>query len=318
MIDNKRDNASSRVAAGLYNPIALRTGKASWKAKQLFPDSETFYLSHQTGSFVVPRPLIKPFSSIEYANAWEARTVEPGYNDFIDVFTGSSYVESNHGYGQVLKSGNLEIAGFLDESHNRWKKAGCFSSERFDDSRLSIAESGVTYDNKSYHSIILCRGIEELTGSYFPRDILRTMKGELLLIECEGLDEDVIMSSGIFILPVGNGRFKVGATYNPRDTSAEPTPEGRQELESKLSELISNPYKVINHLAGIRPASRDRKPIVGEHPTLNNLFILNGLGSKGVTLAPYFAKQLIDHILSGAPLDPEADIQRHLKFFPNA
>jgi hypothetical protein len=34
------------------------------------------------------------------------------------------------------------------------------------------------------------------------------------------------------------------------------------------------------------------------------------MGTKGCSLAPYFARQLCDHLCSGLPILPEADVKR--------
>jgi glycine/D-amino acid oxidase-like deaminating enzyme len=41
------------------------------------------------------------------------------------------------------------------------------------------------------------------------------------------------------------------------------------------------------------------------HPQHKNLGIFNGLGSKGISLAPYWANHLVEHILEKKPLDSE-------------
>ena len=38
--------------------------------------------------------------------------------------------------------------------------------------------------------------------------------------------------------------------------------------------------------------------------------IFNGLGSRGVLLAPWCAQHLTDHLFKGVPLDPEVDLER--------
>jgi len=48
-----------------------------------------------------------------------------------------------------------------------------------------------------------------------------------------------------------------------------------------------------------------------------NLHVLNGLGTRGVTWAPYLANQLFNHIENNEKLDSEIDIKR-LKGFPSS
>jgi glycine/D-amino acid oxidase-like deaminating enzyme len=73
------------------------------------------------------------------------------------------------------------------------------------------------------------------------------------------------------------------------------------------------PFKIVDHKASVRPANIERRPFVGFHPTYKNVGILNGMGTKGCSLAPFFAKQLADHIISGNEILVEADIKRFTK-----
>jgi glycine/D-amino acid oxidase-like deaminating enzyme len=43
---------------------------------------------------------------------------------------------------------------------------------------------------------------------------------------------------------------------------------------------------------------------------LKNTYIFNGLGAKGVTQSPLFAKYMTNLILDNTPLPPEIDITR--------
>ena len=63
-------------------------------------------------------------------------------------------------------------------------------------------------------------------------------------------------------------------------------------MVEKLKKVIDVPYKIIGQAAGIRPAVKDRRPLVGIHKTHKNLAVLNGLGTRGVMIAPTLAKEL--------------------------
>ena len=70
---------------------------------------------------------------------------------------------------------------------------------------------------------------------------------------------------------------------------------------------------MVQHEAGVRPSSNDRRPILGAHPQQKNIYIFNGLGAKGVMLAPYFAQQLGANITAGKAIDKEASVERYYR-----
>ncbi len=78
----------------------------------------------------------------------------------------------------------------------------------------------------------------------------------------------------------------------------------------KLDKVVSNPYEIVGHNAGIRPTVKDRRPLVGIHSKHKQLVMLNGLGTRGVMIAPTMAKQLFKYLEDGEPLDSEIDIWR--------
>jgi glycine oxidase len=114
----------------------------------------------------------------------------------------------------------------------------------------------------------------------------------------------------VFILPLGNSLFKVGATYNWNDKTNTPTQEGKQELIDRIKEILTCDFEIVSHYAGIRPTVKDRKPLVGTHREFSNIHILNGLGTRGVMLGPAMAKALFEHIELGIPLASEINIKR--------
>ena len=123
----------------------------------------------------------------------------------------------------------------------------------------------------------------------------------------------MVIKSSVFIIPMGNDLYRVGATYKWKDKSNSPTEECKQELLQKLDTFLKCPYEVIDHVAGIRPTVSDRKPLVGRHPKHENVFLLNGLGSRGVMIAPMASQQLFAFIENNVALEPEMDLSRFTK-----
>lgn len=92
-----------------------------------------------------------------------------------------------------------------------------------------------------------------------------------------------------------------------------PSERGLSELKAALNSTLKLPYKIVDHLAAIRPAVKDRRPLVGFHYTLPNVAIFNGMGTKGFSLAPYLANQFADSLLGGYSLQPEINVRRFLQ-----
>ena len=56
---------------------------------------------------------------------------------------------------------------------------------------------------------------------------------------------------------------------------------------------------------------KDRRPLIGLHPKHPQLAVFNGMGTKAVMLAPYFAIAFSDFLETGKELNSEVDIKRY-------
>jgi glycine/D-amino acid oxidase-like deaminating enzyme len=125
----------------------------------------------------------------------------------------------------------------------------------------------------------------------------------------------VILNKGVFILPLGNNLFKVGATYNWDQLHDQPDENAKAELLSKLKKIVPYEFEVINHESGVRPAVIDRRPVIGSHPKHYSLIVFNGFGTKAVMLVPYFANILAQHLIEKLPLHEETNLSRFNKHY---
>jgi len=312
----------SRIAAGLWNPIVFKRMTSSWKADELVKELKVFYTSveKRTASpFYNERVILKPFFSEEEKNFWIKKS-QSDLSQFIDqnIYTPTDQHKNlvmPNSYGIVNNCGNIDMQNFLNACNNLHHEN---KNEVFDYSQLQISEDHVVYKTIKAKSIVFCEGHLVKNNPFFNWIPMNSVKGEILEIEAEGIELDKeILNHNAFIFKLKDKRFKTGATYNWKELNDEPSENGAKELNEKLNGLIKVPYKIIQHKAGVRPSSTDRRPIIGQHPLHKNLFVFNGLGTKGVMLAPYFSKKFVHFYLNKETLDPEVDLKRFYSKFSN-
>jgi glycine/D-amino acid oxidase-like deaminating enzyme len=148
------------------------------------------------------------------------------------------------------------------------------------------------------------------TEYYFKMLPFAPNKGEALIVEIKDLPNQAIYKNNITIVPWKDQLFWVGSNYEWEFTDTKPSIDFRNKMEMALRQLLKIPFNVVDHIAGIRPANQERRPFVGLHPSYPAIGICNGMGTKGCSLAPYFAHQLIAHCEQGSPIHPEASLER--------
>jgi glycine oxidase len=308
--------SSSEVAGGVVNPIVLKRFTLVWQAHTQMNLLQEFYQRleerFQT-KFLHPINTYRKLASVEEQNNWTSVSERPLLKDIMNseiVFKDYKSVEAPFGFGEVKNTGYLNTALFLSVYKNFLQKERLVSEEQFDYSQLVVANDYVEYKGRKARNIIFSEGFGMNNNPYFNYLPLDGAKGEVLTIKANQLDLDVLLKAGRFILPIGNDLYKVGATYEWEDKTDIPTEKGKEELLTDLKEIINCDFEIVDHQAGIRPTVKDRRPLVGKHKSFHNLFVLNGLGTRGVMLAPYLAQKLFDFIEFDLPLEREINIDR--------
>ena len=319
VINNQSQN-SSKIAGGLYNPVILKRFSEVWQAQEQLDLLYSFYgnIEKKLGVKLDYRlPLLRKFYSVEEQNNWFTASDKPNLSKFLstDLITKKwDEIDSPFNFGEVLHSGYLDTALLLEEYKKYLISINCYQEETFDYLQLNINAEYVEYKNIKAKHIIFAEGFGMLLNPFFSKLPLDGTKGELLLIKAPNLDVDVILKSSIFVIPLGNDLYKVGATYNWEDKTNVPTEAAKKEVVANLSELINCDFEIIEHYAGVRPTVKDRRPLVGSHPIHKNIHVLNGLGTRGVMLAPAMAVALFNNIENDIPLDKNIDISRIKNF----
>jgi hypothetical protein len=300
----------------LYNPVVLKRFTEVWKAKELLNRALPRYKALEELLKIkldYKLPVYRKFSSIEEQNQWFTAADKPSLESYLSnqiVKNSNPKINAPFGFGEVLQTGRIDTNTLLFNYRNYLKKGNFLKKEQFDYNELVFYKDSVEYKDIIAKHIVFAEGYGVVNNPYFKELPLKVAKGELITIKAPELKINFILKSSVFIVPLGNNLYSVGATYNWEDQSKAITAKGREELENKLKTIISCEYEVIDQVAGIRPTVIDRRPLVGKHLKHKNLFVLNGLGTRGVMIAPYVAEQLYNFIELNTPLDKEIDINR--------
>lgn len=314
--DNSQN--SSLVAGGMYNPVVLKRFTPVWNAKEQLEVALPYYkLLEKTldGIYNHQVDIHRVFKSIEEQNNWFTACDKILLQDYMVpkiIKNENKCIHTPFESGKLIHTGRIAVKKLAMDYRTLLKNENVLKEEKFHHDKILTFDNHMVYNGLKTNKIVFCEGYGVKDNPFFNNLPMREAKGELITIHAPELKVDYLIKSAIFILPLGNDMYKVGATFNWTDKTKTPTLDGKNELELKLKSVINCNYKIIDHSAGIRPTIKDRRPLVGTHRANNKLGILNGLGTRGVMIAPLMAKKLYRHIENNVPLDKEISIDRFM------
>ncbi|MBT8310273.1 MAG: FAD-binding oxidoreductase [Flavobacteriaceae bacterium] len=312
---------SSKVAGGIFNPVVLKRFTACWKAHELLHVSEPYYQhleKYLNVKLVHEMPISRILNSIEEQNNWITASDHPILSRYLSsIITPNKNVNVNakHGFGQVKGTGRIDTEALVEEYLKKLTSDKRLHNRTFDYQEMECTGKTICYQDIKADNIVFADGFGLKNNPIMDYLPLRGSKGEYLTIRSSELELDHIVKGPVFIIPLGNDNYLVGATYNNMDKTNTITESAKEELITKLRKMILCDFKIIDQVAAIRPTVKDRRPLVGCHPEHNNIWALNGLGTRGVMASPYCAAQLFQYIENSKALDPEIDINRYENLF---
>ncbi|MDN3635913.1 FAD-dependent oxidoreductase [Neolewinella lacunae] len=335
-VDAPEQTAASDVAAGIINPITGRRFVKSWRIDELLPAARDLYqeLERTYGVKIwYDLPLVRSLFNRGDRNDWEVRSADPGYAEYLDDHPDPGRIPEQtvpvFAYAGVRHTARVDLATLVAAHRSASSGAGRFRAQAFDYATLPALLGKQPADGAlnagarpgegagaapasaaPYDRIICCEGWRARFNPYFAYLPHGGMKGDVLLVRTTAPPLERMFKHRIFLVPQSDGTYWVGATSDNRFADDAPSPANYQFLSDRLEELLTVPYTIIGHRAAVRPTVRDRRLLLGSHPSWPELLIFNGLGTKGASLAPLASRWLADYLLAGAPLPAEVDIQR--------
>ncbi len=288
--------SASSKAAGLMNPVTGRRMALTWNFAEVWPEAVNFYaeayllLTGKPGSFLQKRKIRKVLHSTEEMNFLEAKSAWAGYGDLVKITPAdpeSSIHQQQCGWAEIDAGYRLDVPVFLRLALEYFQQKNQVIEAEFFPEMLHPSEAGWEIDGRNYAFVILCLGL----GCPWIGPDLWAVKGQVFVLR--GLPDwgSEVRKTEHFLIPVDDNLVLAGSTYEREFDHLLPDSRGLEIILDSLKPEIKAKVQIETSWAGLRPTSKDRRPVIQE--VQPQLYAINGLGTKGVSLAPFAAGQLL-------------------------
>lgn len=317
IIDNQNPTASSRVAAGLISPMVPRNVRKTWKCDEIFPHVFEYYQRFENqlqSKFIQQIPCLQIHKNLRQVHNWTIRAGEPGFDKYLNIHAPElpdCMKPLNFDCIEVLQTGRLDVAEFINSCKSYLSNKHIpFVEEEFEYALLSENDQQWNYKNIIAKNIVFTEGIGILNNPFFNYLPFNPSGGDILKVEIKNIPQEYILKKKEWLIPIGNEQFLAGSTYHSNDLSVIPDKKDADWLIQEFESWVGQKVTLISHTKGIRPTVAERRPYLGEHPKVHNMFVYNGLGSKGSSLASILSPHFALYLTKQVELMEEVNIQQ--------
>lgn len=311
VMDDGQPQTPSKIASGIINPVTGRRLVKTWLIDEVMPFSLEAY--RQIDPILIRScPMLDFFSAPDVEIAFIKRIDENA--EYVKLLRDTAewrpFFHFSFGAGIIAPCWLADVSLFLHMRQQHLQQQQLLLEEMFCEDELMVMQDGIQYKHIHADRIIYCNGTAAAASKYFNRLPFAPNKGEALIVDIPGLLNKFIYKKGMSLVPWQPGQWWVGSSYQWTFEHEQPTEAFRQLAESWLRSFCKLPFTIVDHVSAVRPATVERRPFAGFHPIHPAIGILNGMGTKGVSLAPYFARQLAENIATQKSILAEADVKR--------
>jgi glycine/D-amino acid oxidase-like deaminating enzyme len=317
IIDQFKENSSSRVAAGMLSPIVPRNVQKTWKCFEIFPNVYDYYRKWEEilkEKFIYQIPGLQIHKNASHTKNWIKRSKERGFDILLKDIPPE---ENNYPFelpfgGSInLLSGRLDVQKFMNSAVNYLSKKGHnFKNTRVDYSEINENQNFINFQGHKVKGVIFCEGYGVRNNPWYSNIPLNPSGGDLFTYEIKDLDPSYIYKMKEWIIPIGGNKWLAGSTYHFENDDEKIYPKDAEEMLAQFQEWIKLPIRILDHKKGVRPTVHGRRPFMGSRQDHPRLFVYNGLGSKGSSLVSYFSPNYAEHLVNGKELIQEVDVNR--------
>lgn len=316
-IIDKGGNSASKITSGLMNPLTGRKYVKSWMFETLVQKARATYkeLEQFLGqSLISDLPILRALPDRNAELEWDYRTTlkdyEPylGKEDEVEFAEVGSFILRDVPYVRIKGGYKVHIPELL-ECFRSYLPKGRIREEAFEYERLSPKSHELLYKEEPFDEVVFCEGAGAVKNPYFKDLPFNLSKGEAMVGKVPFHLKRMIKNRS-FLVPWKEDEMWIGSANFWNFEDDQPSEEGQDRMWEQVKGFYKGPFEKTRALAAIKPSVKDRKPFLGTHPNYAQIHIFNGLGTKGVSLGPYFAEMMAEYLLDQKPILKDVDIHR--------
>jgi len=281
--------AASDVAAGMFNPVSFRRILPVWHAQEHLDSARKRYQScenHLGVKLWFDVSLLRVFPDAQYASQWSKRITEQHpVSAFIENCSEGDWhtsISAPFGVGRIRAAGWVDVQLLVERSREFWQKKKAWSSRHW------CFEDGCPI---GFDAVVDCRGVGAKSDLLRFGLEVRPNQGEVLTLSVTDDVGDETVNNITWAMPVAPGKVRIGSTYRWDLMEAQVLKSSQQPLIDKANAArvgsVFSCNDIIEHRAGLRPASPDRRPLVGRVSKDSPWYLIcNGWGTRGVLIGP--------------------------------
>lgn len=317
---------ATNASGGILNPTVLKRFTAAWEATSFFGYAIPFY--QQLGkrldqNLINPITITRILNNVEEQNNWVVASDKKTLSQFLHtkiIKNENEYIKANQGLGGVKGGYRIFPSQLMESAKESLKNDSYLQEKHFEYDKLTLEKGSVIYKDIKAKAIVFAEGAAVIQNPYFPcsffpsaKPVFVPNKGEYIIIKAPNLRTNSVLKGSVMLIPLGNDYYKVGASYGRNEIDMEITEKAREAISMKLKTMISCDFQVVDQVVGVRPTVKDRRPILGNTVQNEGIYFLNGLGTRGLSMAPLLSYYLFEYIEKEVPLPVEVDIRRFIK-----
>ncbi|MCB1802676.1 MAG: FAD-binding oxidoreductase [Gammaproteobacteria bacterium] len=318
VIDDGHRSSSSMVAAGLINPLAGMRFNRRPEMDDWLTAAERWYtdLAQQFGRrFHHPLPMLRLFRSPGQRPFYRRRIEDPASAGLAGAAFAANHcpepIEAPFGGFVQQRTGYVDLPLLLGTLRDWLASSATLLQKAVEYGDIDCRPGQVRIDGSSARRIVFCDGARSRDNPWFGHLPWAPDKGEILNLVDDAWQPRHIINGAHWLVPLANGELRFGATHAHSAVDLNTTAEAREALLAGYQALRpGTTVAVAAHVAGIRPGTADRNPLLGRHADMASVWICNGFGARGALTIPWYAQRLAAHLIDAEPLPAEADIAR--------
>ncbi|AQX05016.1 FAD-dependent oxidoreductase [Elizabethkingia meningoseptica] len=306
------NKAASHISAGVCNPVVLKRYNKIWNDEAqmdylpvIFKEIEDYL--HK--NYLIQENVVRVFHDEGEQKLWLKKASQDKFSGYLsEEIQLLESVQNPFGVGKVKNSCRLDVHNFFADFFAYLESNNLLIKERFDYHQLNAVQN--TYQNYSFSNIVFAEGTGIKDNPYFGEIPVKPNKGHRFSLNLEKDTENLVIKKKHFLFRFSGIEYYYGGTYDRDSQTHKIEEKAVEELKKGLEEVYKHAYQIKEISTAFRATVADRRPIIGRHHTIQNFYILNGLGARGVLNGSYFSKQLFDFIEQEIAFHEEVDVKR--------